>query len=256
MAAVVIGDAEGGDVHTALLEELIFREVGFFVFAGMESHAVLAEPAEGGAGFGVFDLGAFEVEGGLAESFLEDAGGVEEFVGDDGIEHAHAAFVKDAEDGFFLLELAGESFAEFGWLRGELDFIERSDVIGGVLAGAFIEPLLEVGGELGVGEVFAPESGEWDAGFGEAAVEVEHTDEAGPSAGPVSDCEDGSLVGGEAVEDVMGVLPDRFGDDEGGFGVDIAEDFETFFLGADESVFFLGFVGVGTDDLPALGFDG
>ncbi len=33
-------------------------------------------------------------------------------IGHDGVEHAHAAFVEDAHDGFFAFQLSGERCAE------------------------------------------------------------------------------------------------------------------------------------------------
>jgi hypothetical protein len=95
---------------------------------------------------------------------------------------------------------------------------------------AGFEPLGEIAFEEVVLEIFGPDGGVLDAGLGERAVEVEHADEAGPLAGPVGDGEDGGAVGGEAVEDVVGVLPDGFGDDEGNLGIDFSEDFHPLFL--------------------------
>ena len=43
-------------------------------------------------------------EGGLAQPFLVNAGGMQQFVGNDGIEHAHAPFVENAHDRLFALE--------------------------------------------------------------------------------------------------------------------------------------------------------
>ena len=49
----------------------------------------------------------------------------------------------------------------------------------------------------------------------------------------------------------MRILPDALGDDEGGGGVDGGEDFHALFLGADEAVFDVLFVGVGANELIA-----
>jgi len=57
-------------------------------------------------------------ERGLAEALFEDPGRVEEFVVDDGVVHAHASFIEDAEDGLAVLELRGEPDAEARGLRG------------------------------------------------------------------------------------------------------------------------------------------
>ncbi len=60
----------------------------------------------------------------------------------------------------------------------------------------------------------------------------------------------------QTVKHVMGVLPDGFGDNERGFGIDIAEDFHAFLLGTNEAVLLVRLVGMGADDLVAAGFDG
>jgi len=55
----------------------------------------------------------------------------------------------------------------------------------------------------------------------------------------------------EAVQDVVRVLPDGFGDDEGRAWVDFCKNGHAFFLRADEAVTELGFVGVGADEFVA-----
>ena len=53
----------------------------------------------------------------------------------------------------------------------------------------------------------------------------------------------------EAGQDVVGVLPDRLGDDDRRVGVDLREDLEAFLLARDEAVLAGGVVGVGALDL-------
>jgi hypothetical protein len=55
----------------------------------------------------------------------------------------------------------------------------------------------------------------------------------------------------EAVEDVVRILPDRLGDDDGRLGVDRGEDGHALLLGGDEAVLFGGLVGMGADELVA-----
>ena len=62
-------------------------------------------------------------------------------------------------------------------------------------------------------------------------------------------------MGGEAGEDVVGELPNRFGHDEGGVGVDVFEDLHAVLLAFDEAVSFVG-DGVGALDGEAFGCDG
>ena len=98
-AAELSGDPDGGDVHFALLEDLRLGQVGLLVWCRDWNFMPLGEePVVDGAGLLVVDGQHFRVKGGLAEALLEDAGGVEQFVGDDGVVHAHAALVEDAHD--------------------------------------------------------------------------------------------------------------------------------------------------------------
>ena len=113
VAAEVVGDAQRGDVHLALLEDLRVGQIGLRVAAGAELHAFAVEP---GAHLLRF-LGAggehFGVERRLAEALLEHAGGMQQFIGDDGVVHAHAAFVEDAHDGLVAPQFGGQARAGF-----------------------------------------------------------------------------------------------------------------------------------------------
>ena len=195
LAAVLIGDAAGGDVGFALPDHLFLGEFGFGIGAEVKGETFFYIPREDGVGLGVGHLGGAIVEGGLGEAFFENAGGEEELVGDDGVIHAHAAFVEDAHDGFAGAEVGGDGGGGFGRGGGDLGFGEGSDVGRAVLEGAFGEPCFEAGKEEVVFEIFAPEGGIGHAGFGEGAVEVEHADEAGPGAGPVGHGEEGGRGG-------------------------------------------------------------
>ena len=112
VAAEIVGDAHGGDVHFALGENLLVGQIGLLVRAGDELHALVFHPLADGPGFVVGDLRGFVVQGRLAEAFLEHAHRVEQFVLDDGVVHAHAAFVEDAHDRPLLAELFGQGLAE------------------------------------------------------------------------------------------------------------------------------------------------
>ena len=70
-----------------------------------ELHAFAIQPGTGSLGFIVWDSPHRGDQRGLAEAFLVDAAGVEQFIFDDGVVHAHAALVEDAHDGFVVLEL-------------------------------------------------------------------------------------------------------------------------------------------------------
>ena len=69
----------------------------------------LFHPAAHRARFVVGDLRRFVIQGRLAEPLLEHAGRVQQVVGNDGVEHAHATFVEHAHDGLFALQLFGQA---------------------------------------------------------------------------------------------------------------------------------------------------
>ena len=111
-----------------MLDRLGFGEFGFLVLAPAKLQAALEIPVQHATGFGVGDLLHRGVEGRLTEPLLENAGGIEEFVGDDGVEHAHAAFVEHTHDGFAFRELASHASAQFLIGGGERDALQVPDL--------------------------------------------------------------------------------------------------------------------------------
>ncbi len=64
-------------------------------------------------------------------------------------------------------------------------------------------------------------------------------------------------MGNQAMEQMVGILPDGFRDDEGGLGIYIGEDLHTLLLGLDEAVFAGGVARVGADQfIPEFGEGG
>ena len=164
--------------------------------------------------------------------------GLQQVVGDDGVEHAHAAFVEHAHDRLLAAQLLGQRLAELAArLPGTLTFFERRDVVGLVLdvalrrascAGCREERL--------VGEILAPERRVLHAGLGQRAVEIQHADQSRPGARPVGDGQDRPAVRDQPVQHVMRVLPDGLGHDQRRVGIDAGEDLHAFLLRADEAV--------------------
>ena len=119
-AAEFIGDADGGHIHFALEQNLGFGEFAGVVAAEMESQSFIEVPLEHRFGFFVGHLRTCVVEGGLGKTFFVNAGLEEEFIGDDRIVHAHAAFVEHAHNGFFAEQVFGNGFAgTLGGGRGQ-----------------------------------------------------------------------------------------------------------------------------------------
>src|SRR5688572_8858093 len=117
-AAEFVSESYGGDIHFALLQGLVAGEFGGLVTSPGKLHAFPQKPVEDVLRLGIADLPHRGVERGLTKAFLEEAGKMQQFVGHDGVEHTHAAFIEDAEDGFALPKLAREAAAQSfvaGW---------------------------------------------------------------------------------------------------------------------------------------------
>ena len=105
----------------------------------------------------------------------------------------------------------------------------------------FFHPPFEIFQEgFVVFKILAPERGVFDARLGHRAIEVQHPYQARPRSAPVGNRQDRALVEMQAMQNVMGILPDRLGHDQRRFGGDICEDLHPIFLGIDEAVPDLG----------------
>jgi hypothetical protein len=90
-----------------LVEDLFEREFRRGIGTEFEVDGFVDQPLVDGLGFGVGDGAHSGDQGGLAEALFVDARGVQEFVVDDGVVHAHAALVEDAEDGLAVGQRGG-----------------------------------------------------------------------------------------------------------------------------------------------------
>src|SRR5262249_15120651 len=97
-AAKLIRKPDRGNVHLTLLQSLSFGKLGFLVVAPAEGHAFLPQPAQDLARLGVADALHRGEERGLAEPLLEQPGWVQQFIRNNGVEHAHAPLVEYAEN--------------------------------------------------------------------------------------------------------------------------------------------------------------
>ncbi len=136
-----------------------------------------------------------------------------------------------------LRSRSAKAVANFFRLGGNFHGLQSANVAGVVRHFSALHPFAEIFQKRWIVlEILAPEGRIFDARLGHGAVEVEHADESGPGSAPVGDGEDGAFVKLQAVQDVMRILPDGFGDDERGFGGDAAEDFHAVFLGINKAV--------------------
>ena len=123
MASEIVGQADRGDVHLALLEDLFVGQILGRVWPGDELHPARFHPMANGARLVVGHAQCFVVQGRLAEPFLEYAGGVQQVIGNDRVEHAHAALVEHAHDGSFAPQLLGQCLAQPPLLGRERDYL-------------------------------------------------------------------------------------------------------------------------------------
>ena len=122
--------------------------------------------------------------------------------------------------------------------------LQRRDVIGLVPQCPLSSHRWSLAGKELVGKILAPQRRVLSPGLGQRAVEVEHADQPRPGARPVGHGQDRALVGQQAGQHVMRVLPDRLGHDQAGLGIDLPEDLHPFLLRADEAVLLVRLVGM------------
>ena len=255
VAAELIGEAHGGDVHFALQQDLRLRQLRGLVGAELHLQALALQPSVNRRRVVIADVLHRGIEGGLAEPLLEAAGGVQQVIRDDRVEHAHAAFIEDAEDGFAGAEATREVAAGLLVIGGQ--FQQRQIANVGLIMRDFSarQPLAQTGLEKGVGEGLAPQCGVAHAGLCERGVKVQHADESRPLAAPVRHREDRAAVRGQSGQHMMRILPDSLGNDQRRVGIDAAKNLDALALAGDEAVLFLRVVGVGAFDREALRFD-
>jgi len=76
----------------------------------------------------------------LGQALFVNTGGMKQLIGNYGIEHAHAAFVKYAHDGFVFLQSDGEFFSQLAGSGVEVFIGGRADVAGVVFDFSCGEP--------------------------------------------------------------------------------------------------------------------
>ena len=128
IAAEAVGQTQRGDVHPALLQDLGPRQASSLVFAEVERHACFFQPGQNLLGFGFRDLCRLVVKGRLAEPLFKNASRVQQVIGNDGVEHSHAAFIKDTHQHLAAAEVLRDvpgDLAEFG---GSLHLLVGNDM--------------------------------------------------------------------------------------------------------------------------------
>ena len=156
VAAELIGDAQHGDVHAALVENLRVGQVGGFIRSRVETHAARVEPFANLLRFCVADLAHGRIERGLAEALLVDAGWVHQRIFDDGVGHAHAALIEDAQQRLLAAQFIGQRHAQSAFGLAHFGRIEGMHVRNVVREVPVLDPFTQPALEERVGEVLAP----------------------------------------------------------------------------------------------------
>ena len=121
-------------------------------------------------------------QGRLAEPFLINPGGIEQIILDDGVIHAHAALIEDAEDCLARLEIAGQRRAQLP-LRSrqsrQIEFVHMAQIM---FDRMFLQPLPQTAAEEFVLEILAPQGAEGSRRLVQAAIQIQHAHQAGPLA--------------------------------------------------------------------------
>ena len=107
-AAKFIGDAHRSNVHFALLQGLRFGQLRLLMRPPIEGHALLDQPRQNRARLFIRDAQHGRIKGGLAQALFENPRRMQQLIGDDGVEHPHAAFVEHAHDRLAFSKAPGE----------------------------------------------------------------------------------------------------------------------------------------------------
>ena len=140
----------------------------------MKVHARFFEPAKNIAGLAIRHLHRGVIERALAETFLEHARRVQQAIGNDGVEHPHAPFVKDAHQGLASHEIDCNGVGCLCELSRDGNLLDRHHVAGVVVHVTGVEPRLQVAMKTGGRKVVGPERGVVHACLGQRPIEIQH----------------------------------------------------------------------------------
>ena len=184
----------------------------------------------------------------MTKPLLVDANGIEQFIGDDGVVHAHASLVEYPHDGFITFELAPKFSAQSFRGRRKLRRCERSNVAGIMDYRFAIQPAAKSLEEVVVLKIRTPKSAVFDSRLGHRCIQIEHPDQPRPLPRPVRDRKDGPTMRHKARKDVMAVLPDGLDYDQGRLRRNLAKDLDAVALAMNKSVLLDGIVGMTSAD--------
>src|SRR5579862_5228179 len=94
----------------------------------MEFHSFSVEPLANSLSLIFSHAAHFCVKRRLAQSFFVYPCGVEQFIRNDGVVHAHAALIEDTHDGLILLESATDVAPSIRRFAGETNGVKRANM--------------------------------------------------------------------------------------------------------------------------------
>ncbi len=148
IAAKIVSDPHRGNVHFALFQYLIVGQITSMVGPRDEREPSLFHPLPHCFRFTVFDLSRLVIEGRLTEPLFEHSCGIQQTIGNDGIEHSHTTFVENSHNCFLRKQVFGKLDAQFPRFGRNLHLQKGLDVTSRVFELArgqpFIEPLKEL----------------------------------------------------------------------------------------------------------------
>ena len=127
-ATEIIGDPDGRDIHFALSPDLFIRQIFVVVASRDESEAFLFHPLPHLIRLFVAHLRRFVIQCRLTQPLFVDSSWVEQMVWDDGIEHPHAAFVKDSHNCLVLLQLVSKCLSQLDFCGRKVDAGEAANM--------------------------------------------------------------------------------------------------------------------------------
>jgi len=106
-----------------------------------------------------------------------------------------------------------------------------------------------------IGKILAPQRGIFHPSLGERTVEIQHADQARPLPRPISHGKDRPSVGNQTTQQMVRILPYRFGNNQRRIGMDFVKNLHPLFLRADKSMLFSRVVFVSAIQLIPFSLD-
>ena len=189
VTAEFIGNSERSNIHPALIENLRICKVRLFTCPGFEANSARVQPVANLLGFFPGNFPHSGKEGRLTKPFFIDAGRIHQGIFNHRVHHAHTTLIEDAKDCLPALQLFCQCASECSLGFADASRHKLMNVRGVVDNNLVFDPLPKTFLEQGVLEVLAPQRAERNASLAQAAIQIQHANQAGPLSGPVGNSE-------------------------------------------------------------------